>query len=204
MDVRREPHFRSQRYTAPGKAGAIGLLDRELKVGRFDGIRDFLAQFRKEFGNHVVSGKPLPVLRFEELFSNHAVGVDEEISGARHALELADGFDVQNLIGANDFGVGVGEQGEIDLPAVREIFQYGFAVIADRREFDSLLLESCFGVLQLDQLPFAVGSPIRGTEKEQNRAVRSLQTFQRLFLAKLVARGKGGRLLSDGEPNRSE
>ena len=124
--------------------------------------------------------------------------------GRAMPLNWPDRFGVQNLVGANHFGIGVGKHREIDLPAVGEIFQYFFAVVADRREFDPLLLESCFGVLQLDQLPFAVGSPIRGTEKEENRAVRSLQTFQGLFLAELVASRKCGRLLSNGEPNRGE
>ena len=111
---------------------------------------------------------------------------------------------VQNLIGPNRFGIRVGKQGKFNLAAVREIFQDLFAVVADRREFDPLLLESCFGALQLDQLPFAVGSPIGGTEEEENRAVRSFQTFERLFLAELVASRKCGRFLSNGEPNRSE
>jgi hypothetical protein len=37
-----------------------------------------------------------------------------------------------------------------------------------------LLLEFCFGDLQLNQLPFAVGSPVRRTEEEENRAARGL------------------------------
>ena len=204
MDIRREPYFRRERYAGTGNARAVGLLNHELKVGSFDSIRDFFAQFRKELGDYVVPGEPFPVFRFEELFPNDPVRVDEEISGPRHSLVLTDGFAVENLIGPNRFGVGVGEQGKINLLAVREVFQYFFAVIADGREFDPLLLESCFGALQLNQLPFAVGSPIGGTEKEKNRAVRSFQSFQGLFLAELVASRKCGRLLSNGEPNRSE
>jgi hypothetical protein len=204
MDVRREPHFRSQRYTAAGNASAVGLLNHELKVGTFNGIRDFFAQFRKELGDHVVARKPLPVFRLEELFPNDAVWVHEEISGSGHPLELTHGFAVENLIGPNNFGVGIGEQGEINLPAVREVFQYFFAVIADSGEFDPLFLESCFGALQLNQLPFAIGSPIRRTEKQENRAVRSFQAFQGLFLAELVASRECGRFLSNGEPNRNQ
>jgi hypothetical protein len=204
MDVRREPHFRSQGYSAPGKRGAIGLLNHKLKVGRLKSVRDFLAQFRKKFGDHIVSRKSLPVFGFEEFFSNHAARVYEEVSGPRHAIELTRGLSVQNLIGANDFGIGIGKQGEIDLAAIRKVFQYGFVVVADPRELESLLFESRLGVLQLDQLPFAIGSPIRGTEKEENRAVRSFQTFQCLFVSKLVAKGKGRRLLPDRESDGSE
>ena len=116
------------------------------------------------------------------------MSVDKEISWARHTLELTRGLDVQNLVGANDLGIGVGEQGKIDFATIPEVFQYGFVVIADRRQFDSLLLKPCFGVLELNQLPFAVRSPIRGTEEEENRSVRCLQTFQCLLPPKLVAR----------------
>src|SRR2546427_3563279 len=53
MDVRREPHLRSQRDTVPRKRHAIRLRNRELKVGCLDAVRDFFAQLRKEFNNHV-------------------------------------------------------------------------------------------------------------------------------------------------------
>lgn len=99
------------------------------------------------------------------------MGIDEEISGARHTLVLARSLYVQNLVGAKDLGIGVGQQGEFDLTAIREVFQNGFAVIANRRELNSLLLESGFCVLQLYQLPFAIGSPVRGTKKEENRSL---------------------------------
>ena len=116
------------------------------------------------------------------------MSVDKEISWARHTLELTRGLDVQNLVGANDLGIGVGEQRKVDFATIREVFQYGFVVIADRRQFDSLLLKPCFGVLELNQLPFAVRSPIRRTEEEENRSVRCLQSFQCLLPPKLVAR----------------
>jgi hypothetical protein len=177
MDIRREPYFRGERYTGTGNARPVGLLDHELKVRSFDCVRNFFAQFRKELGDYVVPSEPLPIFRLEELFPNDPLRIDEEISGSRHSLVLANGFAVQNLISPNRFGVGIGEQGEINLLTVREVFQYFFAVIANSREFDSLLLESCFGALQLDQLPFTVGSPIRGTEEKKNRAVGSLQIF---------------------------
>ena len=116
------------------------------------------------------------------------MSVDKEISRAGHTLELPRGLDVQNLVGAKDLGIGVGKQGKIDFATIREVFQYGFVVITDRGQLDSLLLKPCFGVLELNQLPFAVRSPIRGTEEEENRSVRCLQTFQCLLPPKLVAR----------------
>jgi hypothetical protein len=49
---------------------------------------------------------------------------------------------------------------------VRKKFEDFFGVIADGRQLDPLLFESRDGALQLNQLPFAEGSPIGGTEKE--------------------------------------
>jgi hypothetical protein len=109
MDIRRKFYFSSERYKAAGNAGAVRLLNLELKVGSFHRIRDFFAQFRKELGDYVVPGKSLPVLCFEEFFTNNAVGVDEEIPRPRHSFKLTDGFTVENFIGPNGFGVGVGE-----------------------------------------------------------------------------------------------
>ena len=103
---------------------------------------------------------------FEEFLANHATRIYEEVSRPCHAVKLSCGFAVQNLIGANNFGIGIGKQGKIDFAAIREIFQYGFAIVADARNLQSLFFESRLGVLQLDQLPFAIGSPICRTKEE--------------------------------------
>jgi hypothetical protein len=55
----------------------------------------------------------------------------------------------------------------------REVFEDCRAVVANRRQLDPLLLESFFGVLQLDELRFAIRSPIGGAEEEENRSVCS-------------------------------
>ena len=47
----------------------------------FDRFRYFLAQFREKLGNYAISGKPLAVLRFEELFSNDALGSMKKYPG---------------------------------------------------------------------------------------------------------------------------
>ena len=187
-----------------GKGDAVGLPDRKLQVRRFHAASDFLAQFRKKFCHQAVRGDSFPVLGLKKLFTNHALRVDEKISGTRHSLKLAGGFVIHNLVLAQDLGIRIGEHGKIYLAAIGERFQDRHAVIADRSEFDPLFLESCLGVLQLDQLPFAVGSPIRGTEEEENRAVRALQAFQRLLPPELVGGGKFRRLLSDRKANRSQ
>jgi hypothetical protein len=85
--------------------------------------------------------------------------------------------------------------------AVRKIFQDFFRIIADGRQLGPLLFESRDGALQLDQLPFAEGSPVGGTEKEKNGAVRSFQGIESLYPAKLVTSRKSGSPLTDRESN---
>jgi hypothetical protein len=85
---------------------------------------------------------------------------------------------------------------------VGKIFDDCFAVIAECRQLDALLLKLRDRSLQLNQLPFAVRSPIGGTKNQQRRSFRSPQSFKRLFMAKLVASGKVGRLLADLQPDR--
>ena len=165
MHIRWKLHFGSQGNTAPRKAGSIRLFDGKVKVRGFDVIGDFVAQRREKLANHIVSGKSLPVLRFEELFPNGALGIDEEVPGPRHALELSDRLGVQDLIGPDGFRIRIGEQGKLDLAPASEVLQYFLGVIADGRQFDPLFFKSCFRVLQLDQLPFAVGSPVGGAEE---------------------------------------
>ena len=91
------------------------------------------------------------------------------------------------MIGPNSLGIRIGQQRKVDLSPVGEVFQDFWAVVTDGGKLNALLLKSGFGVLQLDQLPFAVGSPVGRTEKQMNRAVRSLQRFECLLHAKLVA-----------------
>ena len=81
---------------------------------------------------------------------------------------------------------------------IGEEFQNFFRVIADGGQLKALLFESRDGALQLDQLPFAEGSPVRGTEEEENGAVRSFEAVERLHTAKLVMNGKSGGFLADG------
>jgi len=61
--------------------------------------------------------------------------------------------------------------------ALGEVLQYGRAVVADRSQLDPMLLKSLFRVLQLDQLRFAEGSPVRRSEEKKYRSVGSAQRF---------------------------
>lgn len=58
---------------------------------------------------------------------------------------------------------------------VGEKFQDFFRVVADGRQLEALFFKSRDSALQLDQLPFAEGSPVGGTEEEENGAVRSFE-----------------------------
>ena len=84
---------------------------------------------------------------------------------------------------------------------VREVFQNGFGIVADSSQFDALLFESRFSALQLDQLPFAIRSPVRRTEEEENRAFRSFERIQILAAAKLIAQRESWRALATLEPD---
>ena len=68
-----------------------------------------------------------------------------------------------------------------------EVFQDCLGIVADCHESYPLLLEAAFGALQLDQLPLAVGSPVRGTKEKKNGALGSFERVQVLQPAKLIS-----------------
>jgi hypothetical protein len=144
-------------------------------MGRFHRLRNFLPQFREKLGQQAIPRQPLAVSRVEKLFANDSLLIDKEIPRAGKALLHSGGFPVQDAVGVDDFGIGVAEQRVLDPVAGGKISQDFFGVITDGRQLDSLLFESWECALQLDQLPFAERSPVRGTEKQQHRAVCSLQ-----------------------------
>lgn len=174
MNVRGKANFGDQSDPLSWGSAAVGLLKVQLQMGSVDGIRDFFTQLGEELCNYVVTRKPFPILRFEEFFADYALGVDKEITGSRHAVVLPSGFDIHNMISAKDLRLRVGEQWKIDFSAIGEILQDRLSIVADRRELDALGFEPRFGLLQLNQLRLAVGSPICRTEKQQNGSVRAL------------------------------
>ena len=84
---------------------------------------------------------------------------------------------------------------------VREVFQNGFGIVADSSQFDALIFESRLSALQLDQLPFAIRSPVRRTEEEENRAFRSFERIQILAAAQLIDQRESWRALATLEPD---
>ncbi len=68
----------------------------------------------------------------------------------------------------------------------RKIPEHRRAVVTDCRQPQACLPDPFQALLQLDELAFAVGSPIRGTEKHQHCAFRTGDVAQRLYLSVLV------------------
>ena len=109
VDTAREPHFRGQSDTASGNSGAVGLLNGELKMRRFNRTGHLFAKFREYLRNHVIPRVPSPILGFEKLLANDAIGIDEEISRSRHALVFSDCLGVQQIVSPDDFRIRVGD-----------------------------------------------------------------------------------------------
>jgi hypothetical protein len=63
----------------------------------------------------------------------------------------------------------------VNSTALRKIVKYRYAVIADGRNAQAKFTELSLILFQLDQLGFAVRSPIRGSIKQDNRALGSQQ-----------------------------
>jgi hypothetical protein len=87
---------------------------------------------------------------------------------------------IQDAVNLDGLRLRIRKHRIFDLVAVSKIFQDLIGVIADGRQLDPLLFKSRDCALQLDQLPFTEGSPVRGTEKEKNGAVRSFQGVESL------------------------
>jgi hypothetical protein len=120
----------------------------------------------------------------------------------RHPLFLPRRLRIQNAEAGDDPGIGVGQKRKVDFVPVGEVLEDRLTVITDGRDRDSVLFESLFGILQLDELRFAEGSPIGGTEEKKNRTVRPLQCLNGLATAKLVTRREGWRFLSYSQSDR--
>jgi len=103
MDIVRQPHFRGQRDKTSGYARTVRLLDIDFQMGSLDDINDFFGQLGEQLRDDVIPRQPLPVLGFEKFLANDALRIDEEIARPGHALELPDGFAVQNMVIAYGF-----------------------------------------------------------------------------------------------------
>ena len=78
-----------------------------------------------------------------------------------------------------------------------EVLEDSLAIVTDSGQLQSLRLEPLFCVLQLDQLRFAEGSPVGGTEEKQDRALRTFQCVIGLFVTRLIPESKRRSALPD-------
>jgi hypothetical protein len=199
VDVWRETDFGDQREARSRYRGDVRLFEKQLEMRSFHDLRDLLAEFREKFGDHAVAGEALAIFGLEKLLADDAAGIDKEISRAREAFLHAGGFGVADAVRPDGFRIWIREQGVGNVVAVGKIFQDLFRVIADGDQLDALFFKPRHGTLQLDQLPFAEGSPIGGTEEEEDRAFRTLQGVESLRVAGLIAEREGRSFLTDRE-----
>ena len=83
-----------------------------------------------------------------------------------------------------------------------EVLQDRWTILANCRQLKPLRLKSWFGSLQLHELRLAEGTPIGGAEKEEDRALRSLERLVGVCMTELIGESKSWRLLTDLQANR--
>ncbi len=171
MDTWWKLDFSGQGDPAAGGHGAIGLGQGEPKMRRFDILAHFLGEFGKKLPNNIVRREAVGVLDFKIRVANNPFRVDVEEPRMRHPLVHAFRFRIEDVEAANQAGFLIRQQRILNFMPVGKVFQDRWTVVTNRSEFDSLCFKSLFGVLQLHELRFAEGSPIRGAEEEKNRAV---------------------------------
>ena len=110
---------------------AIGLCKGKLEMRRFDVLSHLRAQLREEFRNDIICRESVRVLRREILFANNPARVDIEESGVGHSFGHSFRFCVKHVEMANDFGVGVRQQGKLDFVPLGEILQDRGTIVAD-------------------------------------------------------------------------
>src|SRR5437763_8912204 len=91
---------------------------------------------------------------------------------------------------------------KFDLVPLSEILQDRGAIVADGGKFEAFVFKSSLRVLQLHELRFAEGSPIRRAEEKKNCALRTLQSLVGLSSAELIGLAKRRSVLADFQANR--
>ena len=81
---------------------------------------------------------------------------------------------VEDSEGSNDSRARIRQEWVVNSYAVGKVPEDFNAVITDSGDPETLPLEFLARFLQLDQLVLAVGSPIGGAEKDQDRTLRPL------------------------------
>src|SRR5215469_11632918 len=161
MDTGWEPDLSNQADVASRYDDEVRLCQGELEMQSLHLLINLLRQLGEQLDDYVVRSETIEVVRFKKLLANDSLSIDIKEARMGHSLLKSCGLFVQNLKLANRGRIGVGEQWIVDLMPLSEFLEYGFAVVTDGRQRDPLFLKPFSCCLQLDQLRFAEGSPIR-------------------------------------------
>ncbi len=161
MDAGRESDLSNQANAVSGYDDAVRLCQGELEMRSLHLVINLLRQLWEQLDDYVVRSETIEVVRFKKLLANDSLSIDIKESRMGHSLLKSCGLLVQDLKLANGGRIGVGEQWIVDLMPLSEFLEYGVTVVTYGRQLDPLLLKPFSCCLQLDQLRFAEGSPIR-------------------------------------------
>ncbi len=121
----------------------------------------------------------------EELGADGSAGVKDHEAGVWDAARAWARFLVEEPVGADHLTIWIGEQREADAALLREAFEYRARVVADGDQLDTGTLDRLEVLLQLDQLPLAVGSPVgRAVEEDRELSLLELSLLELSLLEK--------------------
>ena len=116
----------------------------------------------------------------EELGADGSAGVKDHEAGVWDAARAWARFLVEEPVGADHLTIWIGEQREADAALLREAFEYRARVVADGDQLDTGSLDRLEVLLQLDQLPLAVGSPVgRAVEEDRELSLLELSLLEK-------------------------
>jgi hypothetical protein len=107
---------------------------------------------------------------------------------------------IQDSDGPDDFRFRIREQGDRDALPLCEVGENFGRVVGDDDNSQALLTELVGILLQLDELRFAIRSPICGAVEVNRGALGSPDGVEIPHLARLVRGPESGNLLSDCDP----
>ena len=130
------------------------------------------------------------VIAQEQLVAHGAIGRNQVFARPRHPvhhLVILGDVGVENPEGADDLAADVRKQRVFDLVRVAEITENFARVVGNRCGIDSVRFQLSKGVLQLDELIAAIGSPVCAAAEDQQQAFWTHQIVQRSTAAGLGA-----------------
>src|SRR5438552_4138612 len=130
-----------------------------------------------------------------EIFRDHDTAIVQYICsriGNAEAWRFLGYGLVEDAVAADHLGLRIGEQRETNVFPVGESLHDIDAVVADRRKTEAPLLDTRAVLFQLDQLGFAVRSPIGRAIENEQRALGTQDRTQRALRPVLIGQPKIG------------